>query len=233
MNSHDEPSQGQTGKPYPSASTVSQSVWENTRTFFPLFVEQLDRAAATTAYVVGASDGKFVLPLARRGLHVHAIEHDRLALDGGPVTLLGPRPGVMDGLRRRVHAADLDQHVEIIEADLLDLPTGLPTADAVWTSCSWHYGANHRRPLANFLDAMKGLCRPGGLVGAEYMMPVDPRHVGSEHYPDLGELRHHFTGWKIIWETHTPPFVEAPHDCDRQNRPHMSAASDRTKRSLS
>jgi SAM-dependent methyltransferase len=195
--------------PHPAASTAS--VWEDTRTFFPLFVHQLERAAATTVYVVGASDGKFVLPLARRGLHVYAIERDQLALDGGPVTLPGPRHGVMDGLRRRLHTTDLNRHVEIIEADLLDLPTGLPPADAVWTSCSWHYSANHRRPLGNFLDSMKSLCRPGGLLGAEYMMPVEPRHIGIEHYPDLGELRHHFVGWNVIWETHTPPFVEAPH----------------------
>jgi hypothetical protein len=88
----------------------------------------------------------------------------------------------------------------------------LDPADAVWTSCSWHYSINHRRPLGDFLTMMQTLCRPdGGVLGAEYMMPVHPRHLASEHYPEAGELRRYFAGWDIIWETYTPPFLEDPH----------------------
>lgn len=189
------------------------SVWQETKTFFPLFLDQLDRDHAESVYVIGASDGKFVVPLARQGIEVYAIERSPLALDGGPVTMPGHVQGTMHGLRRRLAAEGLEDRVEIIEADVLELSGDtLEPADAIWTSCSWHYSVNHRRSLARFIDTMKALCRaPGGLLGAEYMMPVEPRHHGIEHYLEAGEIRHYLTNWQILWETYTPPFVEAPH----------------------
>ena len=54
----------------------TESVWEDTRTFFPLFLAQIEQRGARSVCVVGASDGKFVLPLARRGIQVLAIERD-------------------------------------------------------------------------------------------------------------------------------------------------------------
>lgn len=203
----------------PPAPTVS--VWQATRTFFPLFVEHLLQAGARSVCVVGASDGKFVLPLARHGLTVRAIERDPLALNGGPITLPGPVAGSMNGLRQRLILEGLSERVEVIQADLLDLgDLDLSPVDAVWTSCSWHYSVNHRRPLADFVAAMQALCRTDrGLFGAEYMQPVHPRHLTIEHYPETGELRRYFAGWDVVWETYTPPFVEEPHV--EQLEPHV------------
>ena len=202
------------------AASPTESVWQATKTFFPLFLDQVERHGAETVCVVGASDGKYVLPLARRGLRVIAVERDVLALDGGPITLPGPLPGTMTGLRRRLAAEDLTSQVTILEADILEPPETIETVDAVWTSCSWHYSVNHRRPLADFVTAMQNLTRTDeGLFGAEYMMPVEPRHFASEHYPEAGELRRYFTGWDIAWEAYTPAFVEDPHV--EQPHPHV------------
>ena len=56
-------------------------------------------------------------------------------------------------------------------------------------------GINHARPLAEFIGAMSRLCRPhGGVFGAEYMMPVEPRHFTIEHYPGEGQVRGHLPG---------------------------------------
>lgn len=118
----------------------------------------------------------------------------------------------MPGLRRRLAEEGLTDRVRIVEADLFDVADAEPAADAVWTSCSWHYSVNHVRPLADFIAAMSHLCRPrGGLFGTEYMMPVEPRHFAIEHYPGEGKVRSHLPGWRIDWETYTPAFVEAPH----------------------
>ncbi|MER7035243.1 SAM-dependent methyltransferase, partial [Streptomyces albidoflavus] len=67
----------------------TQSLWEHTLTFFPQFLAALKERAApdATVMVVGASDGKFVLPLAAAGYQVVAVEHDPLALHGGEVIL--------------------------------------------------------------------------------------------------------------------------------------------------
>ncbi|MFJ9420031.1 class I SAM-dependent methyltransferase [Streptomyces sp. NPDC101227] len=190
----------------------ASSLWQETRTFFPIFLDLVDVRQLKSVCVVGASDGKFVLPLARRGVHVLAVERNKTALDGGPVVLPGPTEATMRGLRQRLADEGLSGQVEIVEADILDLPDELDAVDAVWTSCSWHYSINHRRPLADFITAMKHLCRPhGGLFGAEYMMPVAPRHLACEHYPEEGEMRRFFPDWEIDWEAYTPPFREAPH----------------------
>jgi SAM-dependent methyltransferase len=191
--------------------TETGSVWQDTRTFFPLFLDVILSREVKTVCVVGASDGKFVLPLARRGFRVIAIERDPLALDGGPVILPNQGAATMPGLRRRLAEEGLGELVEIVAADLLDIAPSLDPVDAVWTSCSWHYRANHRRPLVEFITAMARLCRQGGVLGAEYMLPVQPHHLGIEHYPEQGEVRRLFRGWTIDWETYTPPFVEAPH----------------------
>jgi SAM-dependent methyltransferase len=191
---------------------TTRSVWHDTRSFFPLFVDVLARRHRDTVCVVGASDGKFVLPLARRGVRVVAVERDPLAVDGGPVTLPGPIPAHMPGLRQRLDTEGLGDLVDVVQADLFDTGWRAEPFDAVWTSCSWHYSVNHKRPLADFIGAMIDLCRPrGGLFGAEYMMPVEPRHLGIEHYPEQGEVRRFFRGWSIDWETYTTPFLEEPH----------------------
>jgi hypothetical protein len=95
-------------------------------------------------------------------------------------------------------------------ADFLSLQA-LPKCDAVWTSCSWHYSANHARPLGDFTSKMQDVCAPGGLLGAEFMMPVEERHHAIEHYLDEGEIRRYFRGWDFLWEAYTPPFTEEPH----------------------
>lgn len=188
------------------------SVWEDTRTFFPIFLAQIEQRGVRSVCVVGASDGKFVLPLARRGLHVLAIERDPRSVDGGPVTLPGPIDTVMPGLRKRLAEEGLTDHVTVVRTDLFEVAGTEPPADAVWTSCSWHYSVNHGRPLADFIAAMSRLCRPrGGVLGAEYMMPIGPQHFAIEHYPGEGQVRGNLPGWRIDWETYTPTFVEAPH----------------------
>jgi hypothetical protein len=192
--------------------TITRSVWEDTRTFFPVFLALIKAKQAQTVCVVGASDGKFVLPLARRGIRVIAIERDPFALDGGPVTLPGPIDATMPGLRKRLSEEGLTDLVKIIQADLLTASEWMDPADAVWTSCTWHYSINHRRPLADFIAVMDQLCRPcGGVFGAEYMMPIEPRHFTIEHYPSEGCVRGLLPGWSIEWEAYTPPFLEAPH----------------------
>ncbi|MGH3320504.1 MAG: hypothetical protein ACRDN9_10040 [Streptosporangiaceae bacterium] len=158
-----------------------------------------------------------MIPLASRGYHVLAVECDREALDGGAVELPGYVPGQMLGLRRRLGIEDLASRVTIYDRNLFDLDR-LEPSDAVWTSCSWHYSINHRRPLGEFVDRLQALCRPGGLLGAEFMMAVEPRHEAIEHYLEEGEVRRYLTGWDILWEASTPAFVEAPHV--EQLKPH-------------
>lgn len=192
----------------PTVNTLS--VWQDTKTFFPIFRAELARRPAKTVCVVGASDGKFVVPLAQDGYRILAIEPDRIAIDGGAVEFPENVQGEMLGLRQRLAYEEVADRVEIVESDIFDA-VDLPPADAVWTSCSWHYPMNYPRPLEQFISRMQAFCTSGGVVGAEYMMPVEPEHVRVEHYLEQGAIRSYFSGWDLLWEAYTPPFIEAPH----------------------
>ncbi|MFF8604416.1 class I SAM-dependent methyltransferase [Streptomyces sp. NPDC015346] len=201
----------------------TQSLWEHTLTFFPQFLATLRERVApdATVAVVGASDGKFVLPLAASGYRVVAIERDALALHGGEVRLPGDNHARVRGLLDRLKLEELHDRVRVVEEDFLQgEPLSIP-CHAVWTSCSWHYSANHHRPLAEFVDRMQRLVRPGGLFGAEFMMPVEKRHHLVEHYTSPERLRQHFFGdWDVLLTLRTNEFTERAHIGQLQDHTH-------------
>ncbi|MFD4353391.1 class I SAM-dependent methyltransferase [Nocardia sp. NPDC058518] len=191
------------------------SLWEQTLTFFPQFVRELnDRCdPGATVTVIGASDGKFVLPLAAAGYRVIAVENDPQALHGGDVLLPVAGLAYAPSLAERVAEAGLTSQVRIEPHDFFDAALAEMQADAVWTSCSWHYSANHRRPLREFIGRMQDLLEPGGLLGAEFMMPVEDHHYIIEHYTTPDKLFRRFPcdTWEVLLTLRTDPFIERPH----------------------
>lgn len=164
-----------------------------------------------TVAVIGASDGKFVLPLAAAGYRVIAIERDPLALYGGPIDVPHGDAAPV-ALLDRLRLDALYDRVTVVEADFLRAEPAHALCDAVWTSCSWHYSANHDRPLAEFVARMQFLVRDVGLFGAEYMMPVEPQHTGLEHYTTPERLSRQFADpWHVLPALRTDPFLERPH----------------------
>lgn len=192
----------------------TQSLWEHTLTFFPQFLAALTNrlGADTTVAVVGASDGKFVLPLAVAGYRIIAVERDPIALHGGEVRLPGNVAFQTAGLIDRLKRERLYDRVQVVQADFLDgEPLGV-RCGAVWSSCSWHYSANHHRPLAEFVDRMQLLVGAGGLFGAEFMMPVEQRHHLIEHYTSPEKIIRHFSdGWDVLLTLRTDAFMERAH----------------------
>lgn len=116
------------------------------------------------------------------------------------------------GLIERPKREELRYRVRVIERDLLAGEPLDTACDAAWTSCSWHYSADHHRPLPDFIDRMQRLVRPGGLFGAEFLMPLEQRHHETEHYTTPEDLSHHFpTGWRRLVALRTDPFTERAH----------------------
>lgn len=76
------------------------------RTFNAALTEHAESEA--TVAVVGASDGKFVIPLAAVGHRVIAIERDPVALHGGPVRLPDGTEAHSAGLIERLKQERLD-----------------------------------------------------------------------------------------------------------------------------
>lgn len=191
------------------------SRWEHTLTFFPQFRAALAEHVApdATVVVIGASDGRLVPPLAAAGHRVIAIERDPVALQGGLVELPDGTKAHAIGLIDRLRQEQLEDRVEVVEADFLDADPSLAGQyDAVWTSCSWHYSANHHRPLADFVTRMQDFVRVHGLFGAEFMMPATARQHLNDHYTSPERLIPHFSdGWKIQLTLRTGQFTERPH----------------------
>ncbi|MFE4371842.1 SAM-dependent methyltransferase [Streptomyces sp. NPDC056835] len=199
------------------------SMWRHTLTFFPQFLAALKERAEpdSTVTVIGASDGRLILPLVSAGYHVVAIERDSLALHGGEVQLPGDKTGHAMGLIERLKLEGLADQVQVVEEDFLASEPLGTTSDAAWTSCSWHYGANHRRPLGEFVDRMQCLVRPGGLLGAEFMMPIEQRHHMLEHYTSPERLQRYFIGdWDVLLTLRTNEFTERAHVGQLQDHTH-------------
>ncbi|WP_192909787.1 class I SAM-dependent methyltransferase [Gandjariella thermophila] len=177
-----------------------------------MFIEHLNQdPTIETVVVVGAADGKFVLPLLRAGYSVTAIEVNNSAVHGYGDTRKGKAAERYSGggLTAAAREVGLQDKLTIVNADVRT--ADIFPRDALWTSCSWHYSLNHDQPLSRFFDAMKRCVRPGGILGAEYFMPVAPKHVETEHYLEQGEVWRYLQGWRRNWEAYTPVFVEAPH----------------------
>ncbi|MDT3400356.1 SAM-dependent methyltransferase [Streptomyces sp. B1866] len=192
----------------------TKSLWEHTLTFFPQFLAALQARPCpdATVAVIGASDGKFVLPLAAAGYRVIAVERDPIALHGGEVRLPGGAISHALGLTDRLKLEGLDDRVQVVERDFLDAAPLDTLCDAVWTSCSWHYSANHHRPLADFVARMQLMVRTDGLFGAEFMMPVEQGHHLIEHYTSPEKLSSCFTGvWDVLLTLRTGEFAERAH----------------------
>ncbi|MFE9885999.1 SAM-dependent methyltransferase [Streptomyces scopuliridis] len=189
------------------------SMWRHTLTFFPQFLAALNERADpdSTVTVIGASDGRLILPLVSAGYRVVAVERDPLAIHGGEVQLPGDTTGRATGLLDRLKCEGCSERVQVVEEDFL-VSERLAPSDAVWTSCSWHYSANHRRTLGEFVDRMQQLVRPGGLFGAEFMMPTEQRHHMLEHYTSPEKLRRYFIGdWDVLLTLRTNEFAERAH----------------------
>lgn len=189
------------------------SLWSGTKTFFPLLCDYLldHPDVADRALVIGAADGKFVVPLCGIGKSVTAVEIDEKCVEGGEFTAYGQEKVRCPGLRAKVAAHGFLERVRIARKDFQDFscPTGF---DIAFTSCSWHYSLNEAFGVKKFVSKMAWLVRSGGVLCAEYMMPVEAKHQGLERYLREGELRALLPAeWSIVTEFYTEPFREGPH----------------------
>lgn len=182
------------------------SAWQPIRTFFPLFEALMAVEKPSNVLIVGASDGKFVLPLAAMGIKVTAVDVD------GEALLVGSR-----SLKTRAAERGLDSLITCRHEDIRDVYVG--EFDAIWTSCSWHYSRNFDRPLSDFVDSLKKHTKPGGVLGAEYMAPIEIKHVMVEHYLEPGEVWGFIGPWERLWDAYTTVYREEVHP--GQENPHV------------
>lgn len=190
-----------------------------------------------SACVIGAADGRFVLPLVRRGIHTVCYDVDRVALFGGEKIVPLPRGSavsheylsaerpiafpelpstthLIDGLSGRLADEHLCTQADIRCEDFFRHP---PTErfDFVFTSCSMQYKGNRDLDAVEMIETIKNAVETQGTVAIEYMMPLQDNHVWkAPQFFRPGMMARMFgsSGWHVlsIREPKLPRF-EAAH----------------------
>lgn len=188
--------------------------------------------------IVGASDGKFVMPFLRSGFSVTAYEIDETAIYGGKKIFPIDRQYVKTkkyvhnsdrnpeyqkvpceernilGLKKRAEIEGLDGLLVIKQENFYKSP---PSAefDAVFTSCSIPYPCNFDIPVADIFNTLQKSVSEDGYLYMDYMMPLEDCHSWRpEHYLRKGDAKKYLykEDWRILhlYEM-TKPVFEAAH----------------------
>lgn len=178
---------------------------------FLAHVERLFPERKPSLTVVGCADGKFVLPAARRGWRVFAIDVDARMIDGcDPDPDIGvpvPVPGLMNRLDRE----GLAERVHVVRGDFMT--ANLPATDALWTSGALQYSNNIPYGIEALTDRLGMLVQENGRVYIEYMLPAEHRLQGRPNCPPASWWVESFPlrGWSILSHTHAYEEPDGPH----------------------
>lgn len=192
----------------------TKSLWGPPPTRYYKF---LDRVKETTNQekpsicILGCSDGKFVLPAARKGFKVYAIDIDEIAINGGDKHGVGG-PVFMPGLNSRLASEGLDDKVDVVCEDFVNhvFPTDF---HAVFTSGAVNYSYNLRHSIDSILGKAQSLVKSRGLIYFDYMLPLEKAHFDRPNYFKRGDLRRFFDmkKWEIVYDRVLPPLMEKAH----------------------
>lgn len=163
---------------------VTSSQWGKPPGWYYRVLGQLESelGADWRLIVLGCADGKFVLPAARRGVSVCAIDID-------PVHLFGGRKandyGSYDilGLEARLRLENLTSRVRIINADFVEAVGRTERGQLVLTSGSLQYSYNTARSPELLMETVLNYAAPGGYVLVEYMLPYEEKYRGRINCP--------------------------------------------------
>lgn len=160
--------------------------------------------------ILGCSDGKFVLPCARRGHKVFAIDVDGEAINGGEK--VGPDgPVYMIGLANRLKKEGLEDRVNWVHGDFITHPP--IESHATFTSGAIQYAFNMEHDMACIMRKLQDFSMSKGFVYMDYMLPIEDRHKGRPNYPSPLEMEGFFdeSEWSIIYNRVLPPIFERAH----------------------
>lgn len=217
----------------------TKSIWGNPPTRLYKLIKLAEKKYNNnfTACIVGCSDGKFLMPFARKGYSVTGYDIDDIALYGGekdfPIVnqkntykydknfksenYLLERKRVL-GTVERLEIEGISNNAKIEKRDFYkNVPN--KKFDVVFTSCSLHYSVNKEFTLKDKIEKLQSIVSKNGLLYIDYMMAIDENDFVN--YPEnkffrKGEIKEYFNDdWKIISikENNKPTFEGAHVDC--------------------
>lgn len=217
----------------------TKSIWGNPpkRLYKLIQRAEKDFGKDFTACIVGCSDGKFLMPFARKGIKVIGYDIDDIALYGG-IKLFPIVPQKVKyeyqknfksqeykleekrvlGITERIEIEKLNKYTEIEKLDFYKNPPK-QKYDVVFTSCSLHYSINKDFNLQEKTEMLQNIVNKNGYLYIDYMMAIEENDY--ELYPKnkfyrKGEMLKYFDdSWQIISykENNKPSFEGAHVDC--------------------
>jgi hypothetical protein len=161
--------------------------------------------------IIGCSDGKFVLPAARRGHEVFAIDIDDVAIFGGYKE--GPGGQLfMPGLVTRLKTEELENSVQVVCGDFVEYPN-MVQYHAVFTSGALQYSRNMIHPMTQMVAVLQSYVNQGGYIYVDYMLAMEDKYKGRDNYSSPSKWSEFFSGneWSIVYNRVLPPVFEKAH----------------------
>jgi len=193
---------------------LTASAWGQPSARYYRFLRKAERlyGSKRRLLVVGCADGKFVLPAARRGWEVIAVEIDERMVSGCSAA---PEDGIdrrVPGLLSRLSTEGLAERVSVRVSDFMT-EGGIGNCDALWTSGCLQYSRNSVYDISEITDRLRSFLHVEGVAYFEYMIPDEPKLVGRPNCPPVDWWSTVFPrrGWRIVGHTVAFDVPEGPH----------------------
>lgn len=217
----------------------TKSIWGNPpkRLYKLISLAKKNFGNKFTACIVGCSDGKFLLPFARKKIQVTGYDIDDIALYGGQKLF----PIVKQKIKYQYNKNFKSREYELVEKRVLGIAERLDienlsnyaliekrdfyrnapqkSFNVVFTSCSLHYTANKNYSLKDKTEKLQSIVAVEGYLYIDYMMAIEEDDYimyPKEKFYRKGEILKYFdNNWEIISfrENNFPSFEGAHVDC--------------------
>lgn len=192
----------------------TKSVWPYPKPRFFKFLNKIEvDNLPKNLCVIGCADGTYVLPAAKRGFDVTAIDIDTEAINGGADILIDGLYYKNIGLRKRLELeTDIVDKVEIFNIDYMDY-TPTKTFSLIFTSGSLHYDNNSKYSIHELISKMLSMLSINGILLLEYIHQSSPSERHFLNKKQVDELFEKFDNVEIISHK-VKKYIEKPNSRD-------------------
>jgi hypothetical protein len=186
------------------------SVWGGIPPRFFRFLDMItEKGMPKTLCVIGCSDGRYVIPAAKRGFRVRAIDIDMKAIFGG-IQTIKEKNITMEGLFTRIYKEGVSNLIEVVPRDFMK-DKCKKRYSGVFTSGSIHYRENEQYSPQSLINKIKSYVSLGGILLLEYIHRSESRKDPFRYYFTKGEMENLFRDNRFKITSHkVKRYLESP-----------------------
>lgn len=188
----------------------TSSIWGYPPKRFFEYLNMLNRKKLPkTLCVLGCSDGRYVIPAAKRGFKVCAIDFDKTAIFGGGVVVDNKKVNIK-GLIKRLEDEGLKEHVKVVGECFIKYNTS-KTFSGVFTSGSIQYTENNQYSPKTIIDKIKSYVSVGGILLFEWIHSPEIITNSVTRYFTANQIKSFFNEpeWTVI-SNKVKKYIEPP-----------------------